>query len=1189
MNMITLLPNLMPLDIEEWPTLLNHLVERGYNTFHFAPLQKQGLSRSAYSIYNHNKFAVSNPKRLKEIFRDFQKRGCSVFVDVVLNHISEDSEVLTDPKNSDFFYNVKNTPSLAPILELDLQLLHIAPQIVAKFFAGNNNAMIENEGQIDQILKFIEEKILKLKLYEYYLVNLKNVETEYPIPEDFDGNDYEITWDDFGTEYSNHNDIILANIKSILSFQKLNLEKVAHGRYSARPKPNFMDSFSKGKTLKVLRAYNELMKLEFEETIVQKIIKNLRNHLFYGIYKDNKPISEKNLDQEIQVFPKYFKKVYNSNSPKSYTYALLNGWLFEGHKLNILKDHGISFLEREIVIWDDVIKLNYENLENKPRLQTYMRNYMETLESISDGFRIDNLHNSHPSIVAFMLNTLAKLAYNRSDKKQIMMLGELFCGNHQKEIVFCNKLGLHYLTRELIHYNGKDTPLPYQPDDKQSQIHFIQTHDNETYTTHNKLDLVLPHTSHCIATPNFVLTGSTLLGDELWPHKVETRDWAMQYDMSILKMKEFYHITEALDDGSGNKGWVSQNEIEWLYDRTIWYKKQGEEKNVLVKGSWNGWSHPSTLQEHAFYYFVGRVRATPGDNSFKFIVDDEWKNATNYLNGQGINALDEHHNHVLKVPHLSLLKKLFFWHPSQGVLVARKLINNFKTEAQKKDLVKGTEDSTTLTLDWWTHLYQTAVHKNKLTGSEKLGSDQELELYQIVVKNGNSGQKHSIPIFSNLVHFQVITMIHSDPRPYYLADTELARYGFIDQGKLHLINLPDVCTVLIKSQEVIKKFENIDQMVNNYIKSNPAFKKKLSLRQLNFLLYSCTEEEKNRNGGDAYLVPGYKKFIYGGLSSLNRALKDPMGNEKVKLHVFDGPWLIDYCFDRLASSFGQNNQLNCLRNFIGSKVPLPIRSEFFKRAVNVIHDKLIAGFLQPIGLSFEHQNCKILNQLLSSVPQFFSEGGLSAGLTHYCTAEWKEWGRDAFVSLPGLLLTTKRFQEARILLLGYAALIKDGMIPSIKKQRVYNSRDAIWWFFYSLGRYLDCSKDYAILDESIRSEVNGSTNSLIFLLEDCLMTHIEGRTGHEIRTDQKTGFGVLYGNPNNILTWMDRRGAGELNKGVAYTPRVGAPIELTALRWYAMKLMSRLSERNTDFKESAHKAAIFKLIVSKKIKIFQKF
>ena len=162
---------------------------------------------------------------------------------------------------------------------------------------------------------------------------------------------------------------------------------------------------------------------------------------------------------------------------------------------------------------------------------------------------------------------------------------------------------------------------------------------------------------------------------------------------------------------------------------------------------------------------------------------------------------------------------------------------------------------------------------------------------------------------------------------------------------------------------------------------------------------------------------------------------------------------------------------------------------------------------------------------------------------------WFEpWGRDTFISLPGLTLVTGRFQNAKNVLSQFNKFCRQGLIPNFLQdnsgEASYNTVDATLWFVNAVLQYLKYTIDF----DFVQTELWES-------LKDIVESHIKG-TLFNIHMDND---GLLAHGPR--LTWMD----AEID-GVAVTPRAGKAVEIQAL-WYntlriAQLFAKRFGEKN---------------------------
>ena len=161
---------------------------------------------------------------------------------------------------------------------------------------------------------------------------------------------------------------------------------------------------------------------------------------------------------------------------------------------------------------------------------------------------------------------------------------------------------------------------------------------------------------------------------------------------------------------------------------------------------------------------------------------------------------------------------------------------------------------------------------------------------------------------------------------------------------------------------------------------------------------------------------------------------------------------------------------------------------------------------------------------------------------------WFEtWGRDTFISLPGLLLVTDRFNSAKDVLQNFMVYLRDGLIPNYVSdstgESAYNTVDATLWYIKAVHDYLKYTGDYPF----VRSKLWGKLQTII-------SSHEHG-TSFNIRLDSD---GLLK--HGEKLTWMD----AQVN-GVAVTPRAGKAVEVQALWYNALRSMQSLAVNFADF------------------------
>jgi predicted glycogen debranching enzyme len=167
---------------------------------------------------------------------------------------------------------------------------------------------------------------------------------------------------------------------------------------------------------------------------------------------------------------------------------------------------------------------------------------------------------------------------------------------------------------------------------------------------------------------------------------------------------------------------------------------------------------------------------------------------------------------------------------------------------------------------------------------------------------------------------------------------------------------------------------------------------------------------------------------------------------------------------------------------------------------------------------------------------------------------FSDWGRDTMISLPGLTLSTGRYDVARDVLETFASSVSEGMLPNrfpdLNEAPEFNTIDATLWFFHAAHQYGLRSGDREFV-----------LRRLYPVFQDILEWHVKG-TRHNIRMDAD---GLLAGGAHRQqLTWMDAR-IGDW----VVTPRRGKPVEIQALWYNALRVMEGWARESGDARSSA--------------------
>lgn len=159
------------------------------------------------------------------------------------------------------------------------------------------------------------------------------------------------------------------------------------------------------------------------------------------------------------------------------------------------------------------------------------------------------------------------------------------------------------------------------------------------------------------------------------------------------------------------------------------------------------------------------------------------------------------------------------------------------------------------------------------------------------------------------------------------------------------------------------------------------------------------------------------------------------------------------------------------------------------------------------------------------------------------------WGRDTFISLPGLTLAIGNNKDCKKVLDTMVKDLKGPLFPNVGAgdESNYHSVDAPLWFFWAL-------QQYSMLTHTFKKIYTDYGSKMKLILEGY-------RKGTNFNIKMQDDGLIYAGGPGLALTWMDA-----IVFGKPVTPRTGKQVEINALWFNAIMFTLDLAKRAGDDK-----------------------
>ncbi|XP_059168911.1 glycogen debranching enzyme-like isoform X2 [Physella acuta] len=1164
---------------QDWLPRLQVAYESGYNMIHFTPIHELGISNSAYSIRDQLRlspvYSKGSSKQYDltdvEKLTTYMNQNWSVMSlsDLVYNHTAKDSPWLWQHPECSF--NLKNSPHLRPAYIVDRIFEHFSLEVSKGQWEGHGiPRTVNSEDHLNAIAHALHHHVFhNYRIHEFFCIGVDQVIKDFK--KAIEGNPN-------GGDNLKDNHLTIIQDPEYRRFKSTVNINLALKLYNTDRPGVFSREDRIRKCCEALM--EELVRLngnkerETQDHINCAIGNFIANARWRFVTEHGPRIAEVTEEEPLMngyfIIPKAHEGSVEKEEKLSYeepqNIMACNGWVMGDDPLKNFADPGRTvYLRRELVGWGDSVKLNYGKTPSDcPFLWQRMEEYTRQSAKLFQGLRLDNCHSTPIHVAEHMLDVARRV------RPDLYVIAELFTGSEHLDNLFMNRLGINSLIREalvahdshdqgrLVHRFGGDPVGAFiQPRVRPlvpcmaHALFYDQTHDNECPIEKRSAWDIWP-TAAMVAIANCAI-GSNRGYDQMVPIHI-----------NVVKEKRLY--TSWTDKDSPDRPWINQTFGITAGKRAL--------NKLHYKLAREGYSQVYVDQVDGNTVSITRHRPQTHD-SVVLIARTAFQQPWN-PSDQGF------------IRPITIQGKI-----EEIVLEGRMQHANQFSYKKDSDYINGLPD---FYLPLREHF---PVHESQI----------------ISVRTFDDGQTNEIS-FKNLTPGSVVVL--------KCTLTEHAKGAILE-----------IRRGLGQFGYMMRSYSGNTMFDEKFDSSNfRVIVSKLSLADLNRCLFRIDQEEKDDcYGFGAYGIPNRGAMVYCGLRGITSQLKEirPVNDLGHPLcgNLRDGNWLPDYIANRMKPH--QNLQqlatwfeniftpLKLMPRFLvpcyfdaivtGADIILTeaaheLMSDFVKDSSNFVKTLSMTS-LQVVGYTCQAR-LPFLSPKLSPRPreEFNNHSkkleeaclSMSAGFPHFGAGYMRNWGRDTFISLRGLLLITGRHEEARHIILGYGGTLRHGLIPNLLNEGTgsrYNARDAVWFWLTAIRNYcLEVKDGYNILndpvsrmyptDDSPPQPPGSHDQKLCDVMQEALTRHAEGvkfrerNAGYqiddqmtdegfnnEVGVDWQTGF-VFGGNEHNCGTWMDKMGSSARagNKGKPSTPRDGSAVELVGMCAGVVKFLSEAKKSN---------------------------